>query len=244
MRRSNLFSIFKEYSGLVAAISEKEDGSMLLKKEAENKEEVINNRKRFLEKLGVDINWVVSAKQVHGNNVEIVKTEDRGKIIPATDGLVTRNKGVFLSITVADCLPVFILAKEKGVVGLIHCGWRGLAKNILKSSIQKITDNFQVTPKDILVGIGPGISKCHFEVGESVLNKFQPFLKECAEEREGKKFLDLKKIAQIQLLNLGVLPQNIEINPECTYCLKDKYFSFRRDKPKNIKTMLAVIGIK
>jgi len=55
-------------------------------------------------------------------------------------------------------------------------------------------------------------------------------------------FLDLKNIAQTQLRSLGVKEEHIEANPECTYCISDKYFSYRRDKPKILKTMIAVIG--
>lgn len=99
-------------------------------------------------------------------------------------------------------------------------------------------------PSNVLAGIGPGISQCHFEVGEEVLEKFKEFMSEKMIRRDGKTFLDLKKIVQLQLLNLGLKKENIEINPDCTYCLPDKYFSYRRDRPKVLETMIAIIGMR
>ena len=64
------------------------------------------------------------------------------------------------------------------------------------------------------------------------------------EKRENKNYLDLKKIAKNQLSEAGILNKNIEIIQECTYSNKNRYFSYRRDKPQEIKAMLAVIGIK
>jgi hypothetical protein len=121
--------------------------------------------------------------------------------------------------------------------------FRNLAQNILESAIEIFKDEFKSNPQNILAGIGPGISQCHFEVKEDVVTKFKPFLPETLIRKNGKMFLDLKKIAKIQLLNLGFKEENIEINPACTYCLADKYFSYRRDHPKFPQTMLAVIGM-
>lgn len=216
-----MFEIFGKRP-LIVALSEKKDGTM---------RSVEKNRQKFLGKLGVDVNSVIRADLVQGNNVKVVSSQEAGKIIERTDGLLTADKNLFLTITVADCLPIFIYDPEKGVVGLIHGGWRNLAKNILTKAVENLS-------KSTLVGIGPGISQCHFEVKEDVLIEFKPYLKHTQRDN----FLDLKKIAKIQLIHSGLKEKNIEISPECTFCLKDKYFSFRRDKFREVKTMLAVIG--
>ena len=205
--------------------------------------EIFKNRKRLLDKQGIDINQVVSAGLVHGNNIEIVSRKDRGQRIINTDGLLTKDKNVFLSITVADCLPIFIYDYKNQVIGLIHGGWKSLAKNILSLAIQKLVNNFESQPQNILVGIGPGIGVCHFEVKDDVLQYWKvPPPNNVFRREEEKIFLDLKKVAKIQLLNLGLKEKNIEINPECTFCLADKYFSYRREKILN--TMMAIIGKK
>jgi len=240
-----MFKIFKDYPNLIYTVSEKKDGTMKLSGNFDNDREIIKNRERFLRKFGIEDRLTIKADLVHGSNVEFVSIKESGKVIEKTDGLITADKSLFLTVTVADCLPIFIYDPEKEIIGLIHGGWRNLAKNILAVAVGKMVKNFGSSSEDILVGIGPGISQCHFEVKNDVLAEFKPYLKEVLLKKEGKLFLDLKKIAKIQLINSGIKEENIEISPECTFCLSDKYFSFRREKrPKFPQTMIAVIGRK
>jgi len=223
-----MFRIFKDCPNLILAFSEKSDGSMKFS----NK-----NRERFFNRLGIDKNLIVRADLVHDNKVKLVSHKDAGKLIEKTDGLLTKDKNLFLVITTADCLPIFIYDPEKEIIGLIHGGWRSLANNILAKAVKDLSSN-------TLVGIGPGISQCHFEVKQDVLKAFKPYLKEILKEKDNKFFLDLKKGAKLLLMKLGIKEENIELNQECTFCLKDKYFSYRRDKPENVQTMLAIIAQK
>ncbi len=268
-----MFALFKKYPKIVAAVSTKNDGTMKLTGNLLRDKKIKENRNRFLEKFGIKGSLALSAELIHGNNVRIVSKSDAGSVMKKTDGLITAHKSLFLTITVADCLPIFIYDPEKEIVGLIHAGWRGLSKNILLAVIKKITENFRSLPEDILVGVGPGISQCHFEVKDGLLKIFKDYLPDvlfrnintsplCGEDtsaertrpqeylaplgrgsslrKKGKNFLDLKKIAKIQLINLGIKEKNIEVSPECTFCLSNKYFSFRRDK--ELQTMIAIIG--
>lgn len=227
---------------LIIAISTKQDGSMKLLNYSLKNASIEKNRERFLKKLKINQNLIASAKLVHGNNVQIVTKKQAGKFMRNTDGLITVEKNLFLSITVADCLPVFLYDAKNKVIGLIHAGWKSLAKNILGNAVQKFIHDFQSKPEDVFVEIGPGISKCHFEVKKDVFDKFKNFTNAIS-KRNGKKYLDLKTIAKEQLINYGIEEKNITINPDCTYCLKNKYFSYRRDKPKDLETMIAVFGM-
>ena len=236
-----MFSIFKKYPHLILAISEKKNGSMRIGTERDNL--ALKNRERFLKKINVDPRDTVNPILAHDTRIKIVKNEDRGKIIKGVDGLITKEKNLFLTITVADCLPIFIFDAKNEVVGLVHAGWKGLTKSILEKAIKKFVRNFQSNPKEILVGIGPAICQAHYEVKKDLTREFKSFPTAFL-KKEGKIFLDLKKVAEIQLLNLGIKKENIEINLECTFCLRKKYFSFRREKSQNIKAMLVVFGIK
>jgi len=239
----SLFSIFDKYPSLLIALSEKRDGSMKLSNHSSGDRIIVKNRRRFLNKLGFNPNLVINTNLVQGNVVKTVTKKDTGDTIAKTDGLLTGDKDIFLSITVADCPPIFLYDYEKEIVGLIHGGWRGLAQEILASAIEKFTNDFNSQTQNILAGIGPGICQHHYEVGKDVLSCFESFPSAIL-KREKKTFLDLKKIAKIQLLNLGLKEENIEISPECTHCLVNKYFSYRRDKPKVLKTMMAIMGMK
>lgn len=58
-------------------------------------------------------------------------------------------------------------------------------------------------------------------------------------DRDGKIFIDLSLIVKRQLEAAGVIAKNITISEECTYCLPEKYYSFRRDKPERVEAVLA-----
>ncbi len=236
-----MFSIFNQYKNVLAILSQKADGSMKL---AARDKKILANKKRFFKKLGITDDLVVSAGLVHGHKIKIVFAKDRGKTIAKTDGLITADKNIFLALTVADCLPIFLYDFKKEIIGLIHAGWRSLAKGIISSAIEKFISDFGSRPQNILAGIGPGIGSCHFEIKEDVLNKFKEFLPAALIERKNKTYLDLKKIAVSQLLESNLLREHIEISPECTYCLNKRYFSFRRDKSDPLETMLAVAAMK
>ena len=107
-------------------------------------------------------------------------------------------------------------------------------------------EKFDVKPGDILVGIGPGIGECHYDVKEEVAQEFRGGFPSAILQRGGKVFLDLKKIAATQLQRVGVLRENVEIHPACTFCEKDAYFSWRRDKSEigKVRAMLALIGLQ
>jgi len=243
MKRDKLFEVFKEYPNLVVVFSKKKDGDLKL---GNNFEETAKEKREiFFRKLGIDPGDAVVNGLVQEDRVQVVRNKDRGAVLPETDGSITAEKGIFLSVTAADCLPVFLYDPKKEIVAIAHAGWRGLAKSILPRVVQKMEEEFSCRPLDILVGIGPGIGECHYEVKPDVAEHFQDF--PMAVRKQGEKlFLDLKKVATIQLQGVGVLDKNIEAHQACTYCEKETYFSWRRDKAKieNVQAMLGVIGMR
>ncbi|MEK7542191.1 MAG: peptidoglycan editing factor PgeF [Patescibacteria group bacterium] len=238
---AQMFEIFERYSNLLVAFSEKKDGNLKLGNNL--KETAKENREKFFRKLELKPEDVVSGGLVQGNRIAVVKEKDRGKIVLKTDGLITATKEIFLSVTAADCLPVFFYDPTSKVIAIAHAGWRGLAKDILQKVVRRMQREFQCRPMDILVGLGPAIGECHYDVQEDVAQEFKDFSSALLRRQE-KTFLDLKKIAALELQSVGVFGKNIEIHPACTSCLKETYFSYRRDKPEKVQAMLALIGFK
>lgn len=206
--------IFKKYPNLYFEMSKKKDGSMKIEK----------NRNFFLKKIGISL--IVKAELCHKNKIAKVGVKNIGKTIKNTDGLITKEKSVFLSITVADCLPIAFYNPKEKEIGLIHAGWKGINFGII--------ENLKIDFEKTLFYIGPGISKCHFEVKKDFP---LPYFK-----KEKKYFSDLKKIVKDKIILLGGKEKNIEINLDCTYCKKNKYFSFRREK--KINPMIVIFGMK
>jgi len=235
-----MFDIFKRYTNLVVVMSTIEDGDL---REEEARAATKVNREAYARKQGIEPRFLIAADLVHGNKVAIVSAADGGIVIPKTDGLLTRDQDIFLSVTAADCLPIFFYDPKREIVGIAHAGWRGLARGVVLNMVEAIREKFGSIESDILVGVGPGIGECHYDVKEEVADQFADF-SEAIVYRKEKVFLDLKKIASLQLQNAGLTEKNIEIHPACTYCKGETYFSYRRDRPEKVQAMMAVIGMR
>lgn len=233
------FTIFKSFPELRYGLSKKKDGFMNVKISADPERHSIaaGNRKRFLDRRGVH-SRVFTPYLVHGNEVAVISDKNWQEMIRA-DGFVTALPDLYLTITVADCFQIYLYDPVHQVVGLAHAGWRGVVKNIVKNMISVFRESFQSNPQEIFCALGPGIQKCHFVVRDDVINEFREF-SQFVEVNSDSYTIDLPGIISYQAKKEGV--SNIEISPQCTYCLADTYFSYRRDKPKIYEVMLAYIG--
>ena len=220
-------------------LSEKADGAMNIRLPILD-DECLQHRKVYFDKLRIGINNVVSTNLIHETNIMVAGEKDSGQIILNTDGLITDKKNIFLTVTVGDCVPIYFFDEKKKVIGLAHAGWRGIVKNIASSLINKMASEFGSCPADISVCIGQHLQKYHFEIKDDIVSQFDSdyVLKE-----NGIITVDLLSMLKQQLLSLGVKSENISSSDECTFCNKEKYFSYRRDKPEKVQSMIAYIGI-
>lgn len=132
------------------------------------------NREDVFEENGLAEAIPVWPKQIHKNHIEIIEQRPyRPLELPDTDGLITNLRGVLLTTIHADCLPVYFFDPLKNVIGLVHAGWRGTAAGIAPKAAALMQKEFRSDPADIQVFIGPGISKCCFEVGAEVYEEFK-----------------------------------------------------------------------
>lgn len=223
---------FIDSENLNIGISEKEDGSM---------KSSLENRSLFFKKYNLDEKIIVSATLVHKNKIVIIDNAESNQSIPACDALITDNDKCLLTITVADCLPIYFYDKTKKVVALAHAGWRGVALNIVKEVVNTFINHYGSDLNDVNVFIGPHIQACHFEVQEDVASQFKSSDSIIRDERI---YISLSKIVREQLLQLSIKDASISISKDCTHCLTNKYFSYRRDKPEELETMMAYIGLK
>ncbi len=114
----------------------------------DDKERVKENRKLFFNSVKIDENNIAFQKQTHSDNVLII---NKPGIYNDCDGLLTNKKNVFLSVSVADCVPIFLYDSENEVVGTVHSGWQGSEKKILSKAIKLLKSNFNTKPENIYV---------------------------------------------------------------------------------------------
>jgi len=223
---------FTNNKNLYIGISDKKDASM---------KNSLENRLLFFKNQNLDHKIIVSAGLVHRNRVVIVDDINETQSIPDCDALITNQSKYLLAITVADCLPIYFYDKNKKIIALAHAGWRGVVSNIAQEVINVFISHYNSNPSDIEVFIGPHIKGCHFEVKDDVSSQF---MAQDSIIRNKKTYINLAKTVKGQLSELGLNDDNIRITEECTYCLSDKYFSYRRDNPKELEVMLAYISLK
>ena len=118
--------------------------------------------------VGLNPNHVVKPKQVHSAEVKFVYTPGE---IAATDALISNSNSIVLSIQVADCIPLFLADPLNGVIGLVHAGWRGVEKNIIPDTINKMVQK-GASIEGMIAFIGPSIRQCCYEIGPEVSKKF------------------------------------------------------------------------
>ncbi len=221
--------------------------------------EVINNYINLCECIGVDYNKLIKPHQMHTNNVKSVeKVEDKlsleMEMYDNTDGLVTNKEEVVLATTNADCIILILFDPEKNVIANIHSGWKGTFKKIAINAVNKMVEEYNSNPKNIICCICPSIRKCHFEVEEDVKNMCQDIFAytnrteefiEYAGNREGKDkwLIDTVLINKIMLQDAGLLPENIVDSGICSVCNSNYIHSYRVEG-KNYGLNSAVISIK
>lgn len=196
---------------------------------------VLKNRGIFFGALGIPAGRVAVPGQVHGTTVRRVAGPGD---YPETDALISSERGLFLCVSVADCVPILLFDPLHNAVGAVHAGWRGTASSIVEAAVEAMHAEFGTQPAGLVASIGPSASGCCYRVGADVASRFPPsFLR----EEGGASFVDLKGVNRAQLLNAGLRPGNVELSPYCTISDTSLFHSYRRDGAKSGR-MMGVIG--
>jgi copper oxidase (laccase) domain-containing protein len=105
----------------------------------------------------------VTATQVHGAGVGIVRELETPVPIGEFDGMVTARRDVVLGIYVADCCAVYLVDPEKRAIGLVHSGKKGTEQGISQVAIRRMQEEFGSLPADLVVQLSPCIRPPNYE---------------------------------------------------------------------------------
>lgn len=164
------------------------------------------------------------------------------------DALITRQRGVALAMSTADCVPLLFYDPVSEAIGIAHAGWRGTARGIAAATVAALSEQFGARPADIRVGVGPSIGPCCYEVSAEVHELFlgQRSFAEMPTETRYRALvansavfetihqssrtslrLNLWETNRNQLLLSGLSPEHIELPDICTGCATERFFSHR-----------------
>ncbi len=183
----------------------------------------------------------VSLKQVHGDECIVITNKDKLKKEYKGDAVLTGRNDIFISIQVADCVPIFLLEEKSKVIGLIHAGWKGTLLGVARRTMETAREQLGCQPGDFTVCFGPSIRSCCYRVSDDVAilfgGKNVRFL-----AKKGA-FLDLVGINRKQLLECGVKDNRMFTVGSCTCCEGKLFYSYRRDK-ENAGRMIGFLGLR
>lgn len=186
---------------------------------------VARNRRKVQAALG---GRLVFARQVHGTEARVLARADGPPDLrpPQADALITDIPGLTLVIQVADCQPVFLYDPVKQVVANIHSGWRGSVQNIIGATISTLKAVFNSQPAELLAGIGPSLGPCCAEFVRYSAEIPQRYWR----YKDDRDHFDFWAISQDQLMEAGVLKENIALAGWCSKCHPELFFSYRGEK--------------
>lgn len=238
------YPCFKRY-GIIAATSLRTpDGNLALHTGGPARR-VISNRKKFFDKFGIDYRRILCLDQVHGSRVVRSKNKDCGKgslthkDAIRGDAVISDIPGLPIVIFTADCVPVLAYDPKKKVCGLIHAGWKGAQKKILKKTLDTMIGRYACKAGDIILTNGPYIAECCYRVGDDFLRHFPARF---FQRRKNGYYFDLLAPLRKQAQESGISNRNIKFNKTCTSCDPLNFYSYRNghDSKGRMATFMMV----
>jgi len=180
---------------------------------------------------------VIHAQQVHGADVRVQGPSESGggrgagswtrndtsglRLAEPCDGHATAQPGALLAVTVADCVPVFLVDARRRAVAMLHAGWRGAAAGVLERGFAVMTEAFTSDPSDVHVHFGPAICGDCYEVGPEVFNALDQPVPQAARP------IDLRSVLARRATDAGARADHVSVSEHCTRCTESGLFSHR-----------------
>ena len=185
---------------------------------------VEENRRRMCAHLGVERVW--TPFQVHSPDaVEAPWIAER----PRADAVVAAERGTAVGIVTADCGPVLLADRERGVVAAAHAGWKGALGGVTDRAIAAM-EALGARRARIVAVLGPTIGPASYEVDAAFRERFEAADRENtrffrAGARDGHPMFDLPAYIMDRLERAGVAAS---WTGEDTYGDEERFFSYRR----------------
>lgn len=180
--------------------------------------EVMSRWTKLQEDLSDKTRRTVIGRQVHGSTVLTHRGGWEGLLRTGeADGHLAAERGIALTVSVADCVPIF-LAHPGGIVGILHSGWRGTVARIIDAGINAFA-RLSLPPDELKIHMGPAICGRCYEVSAEVRAELtgQPA------NRPGN--VDIRSLIAEHARELGV--NDISVSASCTRCDNARFFSHR-----------------
>lgn len=178
---------------------------------------------------------IAVGRQVHGQTIQFHDSLVPGwQVADAVDGHATSQSGLLLTVTVADCAPVYLAHPASRSVALLHAGWRGIAGGILEAGVSLLATRAKTDPKDIVMHCGVGICGDCYEVGPEVVAALT------GRHSDSPERIDLRAELVKRADRMGV--RRVTTSSWCSAHHADRFYSHRRSGGTDGR-MLAFLGV-
>ncbi|MEZ4584957.1 MAG: polyphenol oxidase family protein [Gemmatimonadales bacterium] len=174
-------------------------------------------------------------RQVHQTAVRWHEGGDGLTVLSGFDGHASSTPGLMMAISLADCIPIYLVDPIRRAAALLHAGWRGTAGGILEEGVRILVSEARSRPGDLRVHFGVGICGPCYEVGSEVLAACGRPIPET-----GKGRCDLREVLAEQAVGLGI--GKISTSTRCSAHQNDLFFSHRASLGQDGR-MVAYLGL-
>ena len=201
----------------------------------DNPEQVAENRVRMAQALGVAPEHFLTPYQIHSPDVVVAETPWNAETRPRADAVVTREPGLAIGVSTADCGPLLFADSDARVIGAAHAGWRGAFTGVIDGTIAAM-EKLGADRANITVALGPTIRQANYEVGPEFVERFLTTDADNARffadaERAGYAMFDLTGYIAARVKQAGIV--KFDDLGLCTYADPARFYSFRRSTHKS-----------
>ena len=176
-----------------------------------------------------------SVMQVHGSDVWLYNnTSQKTSKKTHADAIICNSIGNKIGVITADCIPLIVASRDASVIAVVHAGWKGLSKGIIKRSIEGIKI-LNTSQSELFFCIGPHIMPCCYEIKQDLIKSIKetsynhiditPFTEV---NDNGATYFSIASWCKHLLIEENISPLNIDSINHCTCCSAYGYGSYRR----------------
>ena len=216
---------------LLIAVSSKDDGTMLNRIRGRHVAEIVNNRRRFCDQIGVKYDDVV----YHVISYDRAQTFDTIAEVTETDTVKYNNEGIFadalyteaagvgLFLPVADCIATVIYDPKRRALMLAHLGRHSTVVQLTSRAVQHFVERGSQA-KDLQIWMSPSITQKNYRMDYFDHTNDTNWRNFCRQTADGI-YLDMQGFNRSLAVQAGVPADNIVISPIDT-ADDPNYFSY------------------
>ena len=206
-------------SGLLVAVSSKDNGTMLNRIRGRHVAEVLENRRRFCDQIDVTYDNVVyhviayDQAQTFDTIIEVteadtVKYNNEGIF---ADALYTKMAGVGLFLPVADCIATVIYDSKRRALMLAHLGRHSTVAQLMSQAVRYFVERGSQA-KDLQIWMSPSITQKNYRMDYFDHVNDTDWRNFCRQTADGI-YLDIQGFNRSLAIQAGVPDDNIFISP-------------------------------